>query len=215
MGRLRALVASAACVAIGAFAACAPAEKHPAPGAYAGTVLARPLPKPSFVLTSMTGAPYDFRRETDGNLTLLFFGYTHCPDVCPVHLANLAAVMGRLPIETTSRVRVVFVTTDPARDTPERLREWLGQLSPDIVGLTGTLAQVRAAQIAAGVTPAEPVPHAPHDTTYAVGHAGQVIAYTPDDLGRVMYPFGTRQSDWAHDIPLLLGPAGGRPVAAR
>ncbi len=173
---------------------------------FVGFELPQPKPKPEFVLTSMRGGSYDFRRETDGYLTLLFFGYTHCPDVCPVHMANLAAVLSQLPSEISSRVRVVFVTTDPKRDTPERLRRWLGAFDPAFVGLTGMGPELTRAQIDAGVQPAMPDTAADSASgrEYSVGHAAQVIAFTPDNLERVLYPAGTRQEDWAHDIPLLL-----------
>ena len=174
-------------------AACGrPAADRPlSPGGFVGAELIPPRPKPEFVLTG-----------TDGYLTLLFFGYTHCPDVCPVHMANIAAVLKRLPVDVGRAVRVVFVTTDPARDTQARLRQWLDAFDPSFIGLTGTPTQLEQVQTAAGVLPAEPDTTAGPD--YTVGHAAQVIAYTPDNLERVMYPFGTRQADWAHDIPLLV-----------
>ncbi|MGH7499019.1 MAG: SCO family protein [Gemmatimonadales bacterium] len=174
------------------------------PGGYAGAELTGPRPKPEFVLTSMRGGSFDFRRQTDGYVTLLFFGYTHCPDVCPVHMANIGAVLDRLPFDVSSRVRVVFVTTDPSRDTPERLRTWLGGFSHDFIGLTGTRDQVTQAQIAAGVLPAVPDTADSATGDYGVGHAAQVLAYTPDNLERVEYPSGTRQEDWAHDLPMLV-----------
>ncbi len=193
------LVAALAALASG----CAE-RRQLSPSGYAGAELARPRPKPEFVLTSMRGGPFDFRRETDGYVTLLFFGYTHCPDVCPVHMANLGAVLDRLPFEVSNRVKVVFVTTDPARDTPERLRKWLGGFSSDFVGLTGTPEQLTRAQIAAGILPAVPDSADSATGDYAVGHAAQVLGYTPDNLERVEYPSGTRQDDWAHDLPLLV-----------
>jgi len=173
---------------------------------YAGAELPQPKPKPAFVLTSMHGGSFDFRRETDGFLTLLFFGYTNCPDVCPVQMSNLAAALDRLPSDLSRRVRVVFVTTDPARDTPARLRQWLGAFAPSFVGLTGTPEQLTRAQLDAGLPPAVQASIGDSATArdYTVGHAAQIIAYTPDNLERVHYPSGTRQQDWAHDIPLLL-----------
>jgi len=174
---------------------------------YAGVELDPPAPKPEFVLTDTQGAPFDFRARTAGYVTLLFFGYTHCPDVCPVHMANLGAVLNRLPDEISRQVRVVFVTTDPARDTPERLSTWLAQFDADFIGLTGSPQEVERAQVAAGVAPARPDSTGGAD--YAVGHAAQVMAYTPDGVGRVVYPSGTRQVDWAHDIPLLARAGGG------
>lgn len=168
-----------------------------------GTVLAEPWEKPSFTLTDTNGQPFDFRAQTDGYLTLLFFGYTHCPDVCPLHMANLAAVLQSLSGDVRVSTKVVFATTDPARDTPAVLKKWLANFNPSFVGLTGTADQMAAAQRATGipVSAAEP---AKADGSYVVGHAAQVIAYTRDGLAHLVYPFGTRQSDWADDLPRLL-----------
>jgi protein SCO1/2 len=202
---LRHVVLLGASLLLAGTAGCGEPRELSASG-YVGFELPAPKPKPEFVLTSTQGRPYDFRRETDGYLTLLFFGYTHCPDICPVHMANLAAVLERLPSEISSRVRVVFVTTDPARDSTARLRRWLGNFNPSFVGLTGTQEQLTQAQIAAGVLPAAPdtASGSGDKRDYDVGHSAQVLAFTPDNQERVQYPAGTRQQDWAHDIPLLV-----------
>ncbi|HSG47004.1 MAG TPA: SCO family protein, partial [Longimicrobiales bacterium] len=101
----------------------APADAPRDPDALAllGTVPVTPLDKVSFTLTDTRGRPFDFRAETDGHITLLFFGYTFCPDICPVHMATLAAALTELDPGVRQDVRVVFVTVDPQRDTPERL----------------------------------------------------------------------------------------------
>jgi len=209
-----------ALVALLAVVGCAPRSERATPsaadsaaaralasGRLRGVVPARPTPKPDFALVDTQGRVYDFRRETDGKLAFLFFGYTHCPDICPIHLANLGSALSRLPRAEADRVRVVFVTTDPVRDTPERMRRFLDAFDPSFVGLTGTKAALEHAQREAGVTPTVAQP-APGDTGYAVGHAAQVIAYGPDGTMRAQYPFGTRQKDWAHDLPILLGLVG-------
>jgi protein SCO1/2 len=168
-----------------------------------GRVLAQPLAKPEVVFTDTDGRAFDLRAETDGFLTLLFFGYTYCPDVCPVHMANITAVLKGLPPSVTTRTKVLFVTTDPARDTPERLRTWLAGFDPAFIGLFGDTATVNRTQAALMLPPAQiGVP----DSTgsYEVGHAAAVVAFTPDGWARAMYPFGIRQADWAHDIPKLL-----------
>ena len=203
-------------------AACAPKEQ-PAPAAYSGMTLTAPRAKPDFTFTSTAGTPYNFRRETDGKLTLLFFGYTYCPDVCPMHMANIAAVLKKLPYADQQRVRVVFVTTDPERDTPDRLRTWLGQIDPNFVGVAGPMDQINGLQQSLGLAPAKiepapgatdtsktpdsrrrPTPDSSRQPSYGVAHAAVVLAFTPDDSLRVVYPFGIRQQDWAKDIPQLL-----------
>lgn len=173
------------------------------PNAVSGVKLPAPLAKPEFTLPDTYGHPYDFRRQTDGALTLLYFGYTNCPDVCPVHLANIEAALSTMEYADRQRVRVVFVTTDPARDSAAAIRKWLDAFNPAFVGLRGTEAQTDSIQRLFNLAPAVRGPKQP-DGSYSVGHAGQVIVFQPDDTARVVYPFGTRQTQWVHDLPLLL-----------
>ena len=180
----------------------APAAEADADG-FRGTALTEPLPRVDFTLTDTQGQPFAFRERTDGRLTFLFFGYTSCPDVCPVHMTNLAAVLQRFPHDVRSRVMVVFVTTDPERDTLERIRDWLDGFDPSFIGLRGPVDEVNRIQTqfnlpAAGVGQLRP------DGSYDVGHAASILAFQPDGPARLAYPFGTRQADWEHDIPLLL-----------
>lgn len=192
-----------------------------------------PLPvsiaRPDFTLTDTHGRPFPFRQRTAGSLTFLFFGYTHCPDVCPLHAANIAAVLRTLSIEDRRRVQVVFVTVDPQRDSATVLRRWLDAFDPQFIGLRGSIDDVSAIESSLGLAPA--IADAPDSTgAYAVGHAAPVILFSPDDTARAMYPFGTRQSDWARIIPrelrrtptasgvqlehaLLVLPAGSSPAA--
>ncbi len=169
---------------------------------FAGVELTPAKPKLSFALTATDGRRFDFRRDTDGRLTLLFLGYTSCPDVCPVHLANIAAALARLSADERRQVRVVFVTTDPARDSLPRIRAWLDNFDSTFVGLRGTRDEVAAVESALGLAPSSMQPTI--EGGYAVGHAAQVLVFTPDDSLRVMYPFGVRQQDWARDLPRLL-----------
>ncbi len=174
---------------------------------YAGLELLEAKGKPDFTLTDLDGKDFNFRRETDGYVTFLFFGYTHCPDVCPLHMANLGAVLKQLPPEIANRVKVVFVTTDPERDSIPVLKEFLGRFNPALIGLTGSHEEVVRAQQAASLLPAyRDSANTLTDGSYSVGHAAQVLGYTADDSLRVIYPFGSniRQEAWAKDIPLLV-----------
>lgn len=194
--------------------ACTP-EAPARGGRYNGIELKPARPKADFTLTRTDGRPFDFRESTDGHLTLLFFGYTACPDICPVHMANIAAALERLTAGERARVRVVFVSTDPDRDTPQRLQSWLAHFDSSFIGVSGAIEDVNRIEqqfgLAASVTDAE----AATDTAYGVGHAAQVLAFTPDDSLRVMYPFGTRQQDWVADLPRLLKFGAGRAAASR
>ena len=84
---------------------------------YKGGLVSPPLPKPKFTLTDTSGAQTDFWKKTEGHVTLLFFGYTRCPDECPLHMANIAAALKLIPASVAKQIEVVFVTTDPDRDT--------------------------------------------------------------------------------------------------
>jgi protein SCO1/2 len=185
-----------------------------------GTLLEPSWEKPDFTLTDTEGRPFDFRAGTEGFVTLLFFGYTHCPDVCPIHMANIAAVLRDLDYADRSRIRVVFVTTDPERDTAPVVRAWLDRFDRSFIGLRGTKEEVDRVQAALHLPAAirQPSRPGPLPGAYAVGHAAQVIAFTADGRARVVYPFGTRQSDWAHDLPKLVAggpwPEAGRGAAA-
>jgi protein SCO1/2 len=128
-----------------------------------------PLPKPKFTLTDTAGAPFDFWPATQGCVTLLFFGYTHCPDECPLHMANIASSLQRLPPEIGEQVKVVFVTTDPTRDSAPLLRAWLDNFDRRFIGLTGSEAAIVAAQRAAFLPPASKT--AQTDQDYEVSHA--------------------------------------------
>lgn len=176
--------------------------QQPAGGTYRGGIITPPLPKPSFVLTDTSGAPYDFRNRTQGSVTLLFFGYTSYPDQCPMHMASLGAALHKLPSDLAAQIKLVFVTTDPARDTPAVLRRWLDYFDKSSVGLTGTPVALAAVQQAAGVPPARQIPDG--SGSYSVSHANFVVAYTKDNLAHVIYPGGVTKDDWIHDLPLLI-----------
>ena len=169
---------------------------------YRGGLVTPPLPKPSFVLTDTSGVPFDFWNRTSGAVTLLFFGYTQCPDQCPMHMANIGLALKKLPADVTDHVKLVFVTTDPARDTPLALRRWLDQFDKRFIGLTGSDAALASVQKAAGVPAASR--RESGSGGYAVAHANFVVAYTRDNRAHVIYPGGISAADWIHDLPLLM-----------
>ena len=183
--------------------ACTPAEQKPFnPEGLTGPRPNPPIAKPDFVLTDTDGKPYDFRKETEGKVALLFFGYTSCPDVCPVHLANIAAALQKLSPEVNNTVQVVFVTTDPARDSAAVVRKWLDHFDKRFVGLTGDSAQIVAAMKQIPVL-GPIIPQKTEDGGYGINHSTLVIAFTRDNLAHVFYPFGVRQADWAKDLQIL------------
>jgi protein SCO1/2 len=176
---------------------------------YRGGLVTPPLPKPKFVLTDTSGTPFDFWNRTLGSVTLLFFGYANCPDECPMHMANIGVALKKLPPGVADRVKLVFVTTDPARDTPVELRRWLDNFDKHFIGLTGTESALEAVQKAAGVPPARKTN--PRTGNYSVTHANFVVAYTQDNMAHVIYPGGVSKDDWIHDLPLLIKETWSRP----
>ncbi|HAP76382.1 MAG TPA: SCO family protein [Acidimicrobiaceae bacterium] len=168
-----------------------------------GVALAEPLQMPSAILTDTDGNEFDLRADTVGKATLLYFGYTHCPDACPIHMAVLADVMETLQPEVRDQIQVIFVTTDPVRDTPEILREYLANFDPSFIGLSGSDETLYDLQVAAGVpvAVAEPMDD---NGGYLIGHATQVIAFDPTGVATEVYPFGVRQGDWAGALPDLV-----------
>jgi len=189
---------------------CAGGRADRAPQDLRGYVLEKPLAKPAFKLTATDGTSFDFRPSTDGLLTLVFVGYTNCPDVCPVHMSNLGAVLPELDPQVAARIKVVFITTDPRRDTPAAIRTWLDHFSRGFIGLTGDSSAIAGVEAALQLPPAVIEKAKAADTAYTVGHSALVVAFTPDNLAHVVYPYGTRQEDWAHDLPILVQRSWGR-----
>ena len=137
-----------------------------------------------------------------------------------MQIANVGAVLRDLPAETARRIKVVFVTTDPGRDSGERLRSWLGAIHPRIVGLRGPLEEVNAAESAlllprSVVEPPHGEARHGEPASYFVGHATPVVVFSADGLARRMYPAGVRQQDWRRDLPRLVAEAdAARPTGS-
>ncbi len=171
-----------------------------------GRVLSASLPRPQFTLRDASGGRFVFDEETRGRPTLLFFGYTSCPDVCPMHFGQIAAAMRELEGEfedVRERVRVVFVGVDAPRDTGERVRSWLDHFDPSFVGLVGSPEELQVAQRAAAVPQATRDPGG-SDQAYTVSHASYVLLYTSDDQAHLRYAFDTSSEDWVHDLAHVL-----------
>jgi protein SCO1/2 len=122
-------------------------------------------------------------------------------------MANIAKALKKMPKGFRDQVKLVFVTTDPARDTPKALRSWLDLFDERFVGLTGSEAAIEAVQKAAGVPPARKTTLDVEELKtmqYAVSHANFVLAYTKDNLAHLIYPGGVTEQDWANDLPQLV-----------
>jgi protein SCO1 len=168
-----------------------------------GIVLDRPYHVPDVPLRSTSDKPMALdaaiRRHA---LTLVFFGYTNCPDVCQVVMANIASALVRLDPAQRARVGMVFVTTDPARDTPARLRSYLDRFDRSFEGATGDLARIVRLGRAFGV----PIEKGQRLASggYDVVHGTQVLGLRPDGTVPFVWTEGTAPGALAGDITKIL-----------
>lgn len=154
---------------------------------------------PEFTMQSSQGGEFKLK-QTRGKLVVLGFGFTHCTEVCPVTLANLAHVRKKLG-NLASEMQVVYVTVDPANDPPARMNEYLRLFDASFIGATGTDAQLSAVQKEYGIV-----------ATKATGKNGEAqvhhssYLYLIDRTGylRALVPFGKSSDDIVHDIKILL-----------
>jgi len=158
---------------------------------------------PTAPLLTTDGRTVRLSEELAGTPALLFFGYTSCPDICPIHLATIASAM-----ETTrtryDQVRVVFVAVDPERDTPERIDRFLAAFDRRIIGLHGDLDAVAA--VLAELDLPGPVVEGPDPRGEGdlIGHPAQVIGFDASGAARRVWPFGARRGDWVADLPRIV-----------
>jgi protein SCO1/2 len=167
-----------------------------------GAVLDQQYVAPEQPLTDTDGEPYSLAADTDRPLTLVFFGYTHCPDICNVVLATLASSLTRLDEQDREQVDVVFVTTDPARDDAEAVRAYLDRFDPSFIGLTGELETIVdvARPLKVAVEKGERLPSGGYEVT----HGTQVAAIAEDDRVPILWTQGTSAAQYADDIHTLL-----------
>lgn len=132
------------------------------------------MPPLNFKLTNEAGQPVT-EDDYAGKATLLFFGYTHCPDICPTTLARLTSITQRLDKDLRDNIQVLFVSVDPARDTPEALTAYTNAFGPDVVGLTGDKAQLDDITNRFRITYSYDKPD--ENGNYTVTHSGAVLAF--------------------------------------
>jgi protein SCO1/2 len=138
-----------------------------------------------------------------GRVTVLLFGFTHCPDLCPTVLSDLSVVLDQLG-EDRDRVQIAFITIDPERDTPDVLRDYMGAFGPNYLGLTGEPDAIRGAANAFKVFFQKiPLP----DGDYTMDHSAVIYVLDPQARVRLMFTANHRLEDIAHDILELLGEA--------
>jgi len=176
------------------------------PVSEASHFLPEPLEAPLFTLTSHQGAVV---HSTDwpGRVLVVFFGYTSCPDVCPLtltHLTRAFQIMG----EDGGQVQVLFVTVDPERDTPQRLREYLASFHPSYLGLTGTEEEIREVALEFGVFFAR----SGEGEGYTVDHTARTFVVAPDGTIPLTFPVTATPEEMARDLSALLSDDDSAPA---
>ncbi len=166
---------------------------------YSGVLLDEPYAIASVPLTDTAGKPVDLSAQP--GRTLVFFGYTKCPDICQVVMSTIASGMAKLTPAEREQVQVVFVTTDPPRDTPQVLRSYLDRFDPSYVGLTGSIEQIdelgksmsiylkKGAKLPGG--------------GYEVDHTAAVVG-VQDGAGDIVWTAATSPGEIAGDLTKLL-----------
>jgi len=172
---------------------------------------------PSFKATDVSGADFghelnlsDFtgqsRKLSDfrGKVLVVFFGYTHCPDVCPTTMSELASAMKKLGPDS-DKVQVLFVTADPERDTPDILKQYVTAFDPRFLGLRGTPEQTAQAAKDFKVLIQKNAGSDPNN--YTVDHSSGTYLYDPQGKLRVYVSYGQGADVFVHDIAELLKPS--------
>jgi protein SCO1/2 len=166
-----------------------------------GSSLPEPYSMPEVSLIDTSGRPYNLSTTPSKPVTLLFFGYTHCPDVCIAVLSDVSLALQRLAPADRDQIQLVFVTTDPARDQEKQIRRYLDRFNPSFVGLTGPMSTIKRAASDVGVD-IEGKKKLPSGG-YEVGHSAQVIGFSRNS-GVVIWTPGTPVAALKHDFALLV-----------
>lgn len=185
---------------VGLLAACGGATE--APAEFTGTTLDPPFAVSSTALVDTDGAAYSLTEDTDKELTLVFFGYTHCPDTCGQVMSTLAGTLARLDDAQRDRVDVVFVTTDPARDDEPVVADYVDAYDPSITGVTGDLDDIVevALSMAVAVEAGEKLPSGGYEVT----HGTRIMAINAADETPMMWDQNVSQAQLTRDITQLL-----------
>ncbi len=156
---------------------------------YQGSQIDPPVPAADFTLTDQNGQAFTLSDQR-GKLDLIFFGYTNCPDVCPITLTTYARVRARLG-DQADNVRFIFITVDPERDTTVQIKTHLAHFDPQIIGLTGTRLELEPVWKEYGVFQSQ---HESADLAhYDVDHSSRIYVVDAQGNWRMTYP---AEMDW-------------------
>jgi len=166
-----------------------------------GSPVDPPFTVSSQELVDTDGEPFSLTEDSEKRLTLVFFGYTNCPDICDKVLSNLSSAMTRLSDADHDQVDVVFVTTDPERDTEEVVRRYVDRYDPEFIGVTGELGDIEQVAASVGVGMGEKLPSGGYEVD---AHTTTVTGIDIDDEAPIYWSQDTSPSEFAEDIHTLL-----------
>lgn len=173
------------------------------PGGYlAGTQLQQGPAIPDITLTDTAGKPFKLAHDVKTPVTLVFFGYTNCPDICPGILADLASARQRADQKVRDKTTVVLISTDPPRDTPQVMKKYLDRIDESFIGLTGDLDVIKKAGQSLGIT-MEQTKSLPSGG-YEIDHGTQVYGFGADGRAQVLWTQGTSVADYKADLATLV-----------
>lgn len=167
---------------------------------YQGSLIDPPMPAADFELTDQNGTTFRLS-EQQGKVVLIFFGYTHCPDVCPVTLAEFSQIKKRLG-DLAGNVEFVFITVDPERDTQEQIKKYVANFDPQFIGLTGSQAQMEP--IWKDYFIYQQKQESGSAAGYLVDHTARVYAIDAQGNLRLTYPFGMETTKLVQDVEHLV-----------
>ena len=176
---------------------------EPGPDGWHGLPVEGAQTIPEGAFTTTAGRTVERSEAFRGTPTLLFFGYTSCPDICPVHLAAIASAMDTARV-TQDECDVEFNSVDPERDTPARIEAFLDNFSPRMHGLHADTEVVTAALDQLSLSGPVVEGADPRGDGDLIGHPAQVIGFDADGDIRRTWPFGARRSDWVVDLPRIV-----------
>jgi protein SCO1/2 len=172
---------------------------------YKGTVIDPPIPLPDFELTTTAGQPFHLS-DVAGDIALIYFGYTYCPDVCPLTMGDVKKALAGL--ETgRERVHVIFISIDPERDTPEVLANYMKAFGPEFIGLTDDFAKVQEVMKPYGAF-AQKEEVEDSALGYSMSHTARLYLVDPQRRMFLQYTFGFEAEDLRSDLAHLLQEEG-------
>lgn len=171
------------------------------PASFRGTAYGEPYPTAQdFTLIDSRGQQFKLS-DGKGKITLLFFGYTYCPDVCPTTLSEIKLAVDKLG-DDASQVQVAFISVDPDRDTTEDMQKYVEKFNPAFIGLSGAIEELQPIWDNYGVF--REVVEGTSASNYLINHTARVTLIDQSGNMRLSYGFQTPPEDIAHDIELLL-----------